>query len=108
MTDAEIQTASHEHGDADEIRMTLVELSLAHAVPVDRIVELVQEGVLEPSGRAHDEWRFTELHFHHAGVAVRLQRDLGINLSGVALALQLLEEIQTLRQRLASTTRDMP
>jgi chaperone modulatory protein CbpM len=35
-----------------------------------------------------------------ARVASRLQGDLGINLAGVALALQLLDEIEELRERL--------
>lgn len=33
-------------------------------------------------------------------VALRLQEDLGVNLAGAALALQLLEELETLRSRL--------
>ncbi len=96
------------HAGAEGIRMTLVELSLAHAVSVDQVVEMVMEGVLEPIGSTRDEWRFTELHFHHAGIAVRLQRDLGINLPGVALALQLLQELQDMRQRLESIERRPP
>lgn len=91
---------------AGGIRMTLVELSLAHAASVEQIVELVLEGVLEPSGDARDDWRFSERHFHYAGVAMRLQRDLGVNVPGVALAMQLLDEVQTLRLRLATLAGD--
>lgn len=83
---------------ADAVQMTLAEISLAHAVHVDRVVEMVWEGVIDPLGKTRDEWRFTALHLRQIGVAVRLQRDLGVNLPGVALALQLLSEIQTLRQ----------
>ena len=38
-----------------------------------------------------------------ARVAMRLQSDLGINLAGAALALQLLDEIENLRARVKAT-----
>lgn len=85
-----------------EIQLTLIEVSMAYGVSTDSIVELVLEGVLDPLGGKPEEWRFDEVLFRHAGIAVRLQRDLGINLPGVALALQLLDELQDLRQRQAS------
>ena len=61
---------------------------------------LVDEGVLTPMGQTPDYWRFTGLHLHRASVAVRLQRDLGINLAGAALALHLMDEMDTLRAQL--------
>jgi chaperone modulatory protein CbpM len=45
-------------------------------------------------------WRFTGTQMRRARMALRLQSDLGINLAGVALALQLLDEIETLQMRL--------
>jgi len=39
-------------------------------------------------------------------VALRLQQDLGVNLAGAALALQLLEEAETLRARLREASDD--
>jgi len=36
-------------------------------------------------------------------VASRLQRDLGVNLAGAALALQLLDEIETLRAHITAS-----
>ena len=63
-------------------------------------MELVEEGVLTPEGEAPGQWRFTGLHLHRARVAARLQRDLGVNLAGAALALELLEEMEVLRARL--------
>ena len=100
LTGGQAQPASLDNAATDSIRMTLGELCLAHAVSAEHVVDMVMEGVLEPIGSTREEWRFTELHFHNAGIAVRLQRDLGINLPGVALALQLLQELQDMRQRL--------
>jgi len=84
----------------EQTELTLIEVSHACAVGVDRIVELVDEGVLIPSGREPHRWRFRGSHLCRATLALRLQRDLGVNLAGAALALQLLDELDGLRARL--------
>ena len=84
----------------EQSELTLGEISEACAVHTEYIIELVDEGVLAPLGRDPVLWRFTGGHTHRVTVAVRLQRDLGINLAGVALALQLLDEVESLRARL--------
>lgn len=80
--------------------LTLAELCRACAVHSESIVELVEEGVLAPLGREPHRWRFSGVHMRRATVALRLQRDLGVNLAGAALALQLLDEVESLRARL--------
>ena len=80
--------------------LTLAEICRACAVQTEFIVELVDEGVLAPVGQEPQRWRFTYAHLRRARVASRLQRDLGVNLAGAALALQLLEEIEALQARL--------
>jgi len=80
--------------------LTLIDLSRACAVHADLIVELVDEGVLLPVGREPNRWRFTGIHMRRATVALRLQRDLGVNFAGAALALQLLDEVDDLRAQL--------
>jgi chaperone modulatory protein CbpM len=84
----------------EQAQLTLAEVSRACAVHAERIVELVEEGALAPIGAEPHRWRFTGAHMRRARVAVRLQVDLGINLAGAALALQLLDEIEDLRMRL--------
>ncbi|MFA7240861.1 MAG: chaperone modulator CbpM [Sulfuricellaceae bacterium] len=84
----------------EQTQFTLAELSRACAVHAECIIELVEEGVLAPVGREPHRWRFTGIHLRRATMALRLQRDLGVNLAGAALALQLLEETETLRARL--------
>ena len=84
----------------ERTELTLDELSRACAARAELIIELVEEGVLEPAGREPQRWRFTGVHMRRARAAVRLQRDLGLNLAGVALALQLLDEVEALRARL--------
>ena len=82
----------------EETGLTLVQVSRACAVHAELIVSLVEEGVLAPHGREPRDWRFTGAQVHRAVVAIRLQRDLGVNLPGVALALELLDELSRLRR----------
>jgi chaperone modulatory protein CbpM len=80
--------------------LSLDDLCRACAAQAERIIELVNEGVLAPVGAAPDDWRFTGIHLHRARVALRLETDLGVNLAGAALALELLDERDALRERL--------
>lgn len=86
----------------EQTELTLADICRACAVRADLIVELVDEGVLVPLGREPHRWRFSGTHLRRATVALRLQRDLGINLAGAALALQLLDEVEVLRARLSA------
>ncbi len=90
----------------EQSELTLIELSQACAVQVECIVELVDEGVLAPVGREPDRWRFGGMHIRRATVALRLQRDLGVNLAGAALALELLDEVEWLRTQLKAMGRN--
>jgi chaperone modulatory protein CbpM len=80
--------------------LTLADITRACEVHADYIVELVEEGVVEPVGADPLAWRFSAICLVKVRKAVRLQRDLGVNMAGVALALQLLEEMDRLNTRL--------
>ncbi len=84
----------------EEIHLSLRELCDACAVHAEFITELVDEGVIEPSGFDKSHWCFSGISLHRIRTAKRLQRDLGINLAGVALALDLLDEMQRLHTQL--------
>jgi chaperone modulatory protein CbpM len=84
----------------ESIELSLGELCRACAVHAEFVVELVDEGVVEPRGRGMRSWRFTGAALRRAHAAARLQRDLEVNLPGVGLALDLLDEIAELRARL--------
>ncbi len=89
----------------EQVGLTLGDLCRACGVRTELLVELVEEGVISPSGDAPEVWRFTGVHLRHARVAVRLQRDLGVNTAGAALALQLMDELASLRGRLEALSR---
>ncbi len=70
-----------------------------------QIVELVEEGVLTVLDAGAARWRFGGAELRRARIAVRLQRDLGLNLPGAALALELLDEIEQLRRAVQDAAR---
>lgn len=86
----------------ESTELTLADLSHACGMPAEWILSLIEEGVLEPIGTDQAHWHFHGQCLRHVRIVQRLQSDLGINLAGAALALDLLEEIQTLRRRLAA------
>lgn len=84
----------------ERYELTVTELSRACDGSSDWVLELVEEGVIEPVDPRADEWRFPGPTLTRARTARRLQRDLGVNLAGAALVLEMMEELETLRARL--------
>ena len=84
----------------ETLELTLAELCRACRLSTEEVIELVEEGIVEPRGRKAADWRFKGMYVHRVYRAVRLHRDLGVNWPGAALALDLLEEIEALRARL--------
>jgi chaperone modulatory protein CbpM len=77
--------------------LTLGQLCRACGVHADWVISLVEESIIEPQGEDVRLWRFSGASLVRARSAFRLQHDLGINLAGIALALDLMEELESLR-----------
>lgn len=92
----------------EQAQLTLADLCHACVVRAEQIIGLVDAGVLEPQGREPADWRFGGASLHRARTALRLQRDLDIDLAGAALALELLDEIESLRTRLRAMGGEWP
>jgi chaperone modulatory protein CbpM len=80
--------------------LTLAELSRGCAMHAEWVMELVDEGILDPSGKGPADWQFSGDSLPRARLVARLQQDLGVNLPGAALAMDLLERIEKLQARL--------
>jgi len=78
--------------------LTITDLSRLCAVEERRIVEFVEEGVLEVSGGS--QWRFHGSALRRARMALRLERDFELNLAAVALVMELMQELEQLRGEL--------
>lgn len=83
----------------DSVQLTLQDLSRMCAVEESHIVEFVEEGVLTAVSLS-PHWHFSGGALRRARLALRLQRDLELNLAGVALALDLMEQLEQLRREL--------
>ena len=80
--------------------LTVKDLSRICCVDERHIVAFVEEGVLNVIEAGTAEWRFTGAALRRARLALRLERDLELNLPGVALAIELMEELERLRREL--------
>jgi len=84
----------------EDVEMTLAELCRACQVSAETVFELVDEGVFEPMGQEPAIWHFHGINVRRVRCVQRLQNDLGVNIAGAALALELLEELEVMRERL--------
>ncbi len=100
----------------EQAEFTLNDLCCACSSSAEWIIELVEEGALEPvilkintnksSDDQQNQWRFSGYSLQRAQTVRRLQQDLNINLAGAALALELLEQIRSLQEQLRRHTHE--
>src|SRR5688500_17845356 len=67
----------------------------------DFIQELINYGIIQQRGSVSSQLLFDLEHLHRIKVAIRLHHDLEINFAGIALVLELLDEMQDLRSKAA-------
>jgi len=80
---------------------TLARLAGVHPALVSKYIRL---GLLDPvAGEGHDdhEWRFDDSTLHRLRRIQRLRSELGVNINGVAVVLELLRQIGDLQKELA-------
>ena len=82
--------------DSDVV--TLTDLCRSCTVETETVTMLVAEGILDPMGRDVEHWQFSVGSLRRVKTVIHLQRDLGVNLAGAALALDLLDRIAKLER----------
>ncbi|MGB1220702.1 MAG: chaperone modulator CbpM [Alcanivoracaceae bacterium] len=88
-----------------DVTVCTAELCQRVAITEQELVEIVSHGIVRPQDVQADEWQFDEVLVVEVARAVRLRRDLEIDWGGVALALELLEEVHGLREENAALRR---
>lgn len=84
----------------DSLQLSLRDLCHDCGVHAETVIKMVEHGVLQPRGRSPGQWQFIGRDLIRIKRAMRLQRDLAVNMAGVALSLDLLDEIDALQRRL--------
>ncbi|HEY3599499.1 MAG TPA: chaperone modulator CbpM [Paraburkholderia sp.] len=83
----------------EEVEFTFVELCRVTGASEDELTLWVAEGAFDPHGSGPQDWRFSGASLRRARTAQRLAHDLEINPPGIALVLDLLDQIDALRAR---------
>lgn len=73
--------------------------TICHIHP-DFIIELIAYGTIEPHGTSIKNWRFDPHQVHIIRTATRLHHDLEVNHAGIALAIDLLQQLRDLKNEL--------
>jgi chaperone modulatory protein CbpM len=85
----------------EQVEFTLSELCRATDTSEDQLALWIDQGAIEPKHASENEGpRFDGVSLRRVRTARRLARDLEINAAGIALALDLLDEIEVLRAQL--------
>ena len=84
----------------EEVVLSLAEVCRASRLSAERVIEMAEEGIIEPVGRSPESWRFRGASLRRIRCAQRLEEDLGVNTAGIALVLDLLDELERMRARL--------
>jgi chaperone modulatory protein CbpM len=89
---------THLLGETDWI--TVTEICRLCRIDLTAVAELADLGVVSPRGFTPEEWQFPATALPRLRTAGRLMRDLGVNVSGAALAVELLEAQRELERRI--------
>jgi chaperone modulatory protein CbpM len=94
---------AHLVGEADWIAIGAL-CRMCH-LSLEMVVELAELGVVSPRGYRPDEWQLPATSVPRLRRVGRLVNDLGVNVSGAALAVELLESRHDLERRLRELER---
>jgi chaperone modulatory protein CbpM len=90
-------------GDADWI--AAVEFCRLCRLDLEAVIELAALGLVSPRGYSPQEWQLPAAAVPRLAMAGRLMRDLGINVSGAVLAVELLEVQRALEREIRQLQR---
>jgi len=79
------------------VELDMKQFCQASDMPAAYVIEIVEHGILDPQGHKPEEWLFDDHALITARRAARLQRELALEWQGVALALDLLDELDQVR-----------
>ena len=87
----------------EEPHLSIVQLCRMCEQNSECIIEMVNYGIIDPTGDSVREWRFSFSSVQYVRKAIRLQNDLEVNIAGAALAIHLLKRIEELEKGIKVT-----
>ena len=84
----------------ESTEITFIELIEVCGIEPKLVGDMIDEGILEPLSDHRDNQSFSYSSIRRTRTVIHLQRDLGLNLAGAALALELLDQISNLQAQL--------
>jgi chaperone modulatory protein CbpM len=85
--------------------LSVTQVCRASQIDFDVVIELAELGLVTPRGSEPQEWQVSAGELVRLRTAARLMRDLGVNVTGAALAVELLEARRELEVRLRALER---
>lgn len=82
-------------------QITYTKISQEFNIPESLLLEMEEQGLFKPILAANSQPVVNQQALNRIQAACRIHQDLQVNLPGVALALELLDELEVLRQQLA-------
>lgn len=79
------------------VQLSVEEFCLSTELSQEVLIEIVEHGIVQPSGLTPEQWLFDATAVAIAKRAIRLRRDLELEWAGIALALELMGELEQLR-----------
>ncbi|KTD33693.1 putative chaperone-modulator protein CbpM [Legionella nautarum] len=76
--------------------LSLTEVTTSFGISRETVIEIIDEGIISAQKDEKDEWQFDDEALRCIRTVLRLHNDLGVNLAGAGLALELLKEIDRL------------
>jgi chaperone modulatory protein CbpM len=92
---------------AETSTLTFTELCEICSSSPDFIQDLIAYEIIHPQGQALDDWNFTLQHLARVKIATRLARHLEMNVPSIAVVMDLLDELDSLRDQMAILERYM-
>ena len=85
--------------------LSVTQVCRASQIDFDVVIELAELGLVTPRGSEPQEWQVSARELVRLRTAARHMRDLGVNVTGAALAVELLEARRELEVRLRALER---
>lgn len=80
-----------------QVQLTTYEICQVCGLTEELLVEIVEQGIIEPRGETPQEWRFDAELTLLAKKAVRLRQELELDWHATAVILTMLDELEQLR-----------